>query len=353
MEIQCSLYRIREGTKQEFVTVHSNGNVVRWKELGDSNQDWLVLPIGKNRYKFLICQPNKREANECMSVGSNGNILRWEPTGRDEQIFSFSDESDGWCSIREHTRNEYVSVGSNGNILRWTWTGRPEQKFKLEPKSSPKEPEPRKGDYEPRQIPDIPRLTDFRNPPKRSDYYLISEMVYPAFFVNDDRYRSKVVQVESNPFYLLRREQYWSNEYYHEYDGKVEVTKETKIKVGIKNVTSQSMEHTVGMKVAHNYEFGFNPELEVEGIAIKGQNMKQSFSSELTNQLKLSRTQESTELKESEEMVRVVFPKGKRYARALWILCDRFTLLDQNNSVVGQWEVRRNDTIVEDSYPKD
>lgn len=356
MEIECNAYRVREGSKDEFVAVGSDGNILRWGESSGSEQEWVILPVGKNRYRFLTCQETTRDQNKCMAVGSNGNILRWDKTDGKEQEFSFVNEDEnGWCNIQEHSRDNYVAVGSNGNILSWSWTGGNEQKFKLELGStSPVPPVVQQGAYEPGMIPDVPRLEGFTRPPKTSDYYLIGEVVFPAFFVEDPNYRSKVTQVKANPYYTLRREQFWHSQYYKEFDGKTEETHEIIITYGTKNVVSESMESSIGMKVTAGLEMAYNPELEVEGIKIKGVNSgKQSVSVEVSASLKITQTNEKTEYEETVKKDTLKISAGKRFAKAIWLLCDRYTVIDGKGSTIGQWEILRDDTRVDDSYPKD
>jgi len=78
-------HRIRELTKNEYVTVGSDGNILRWAATGGPEQKWLIFPVNAEG----DCKIFSLQNGEYMSVGSNGNIVRWAKTGGVEQQFSF------------------------------------------------------------------------------------------------------------------------------------------------------------------------------------------------------------------------------------------------------------------------
>ncbi len=47
-EVSC-LFRIREHTRDEFLGVGTNREVLRWSESRGNDQLWLVLPKGENK----------------------------------------------------------------------------------------------------------------------------------------------------------------------------------------------------------------------------------------------------------------------------------------------------------------
>ena len=124
-------HRIQELTKNEYVAVGSDGNILRWGKTDGQEQKWLIVPVSADGYCKIFTLQN----GECMAVGSNGNIVRWADTQGIEQQFKFVNRrrSDGSYNIQERTQNEYVAVGSNGNILRLGKTGKDRQRFILEP----------------------------------------------------------------------------------------------------------------------------------------------------------------------------------------------------------------------------
>lgn len=353
VEIESCSYRIREGTKNEFVAIGSDGNILRWGETKGAEQEWVIVPRGDNRYNFLTCQHPANQKNERMAVGSNGNIVRWEPTtSAIEQIFSFGPlRDDGWVEIREHTKNENVAVGSNGNIVRWGPTNNKDQLFKLEVWRRGTAPELSKDPrYEPGRIPDYPSLKT-KEPPPPAKSYLVSETLEPAFFVKDSRYRSKAEQVLDHPYYRLRREQRWEPVYYREFDGRSSETRTERVKVGMTVENSTSMESTIGLTINADFGMAFAPELEVKGLKIKGQSLEASIGYSLSSELKMKQSTVTTRITEREVTVEIQVPVGPPFARAIFVLVDSFQAIDRNGTVVGRWELRNESHIVHASFP--
>jgi photosystem II stability/assembly factor-like uncharacterized protein len=122
-------HRIKELTRNEYVAVGSDGNILRWGATGSSEQKWLIVPRTNEGDCTIITLQN----GECMAVGHDGNVRRWAATGGAEQQFRFVNprRSDGSFNIQERGADQYVAVGSNGNVLRWSPTGGDEQRFIL------------------------------------------------------------------------------------------------------------------------------------------------------------------------------------------------------------------------------
>src|SRR6516165_2047137 len=98
--------------------------------------------------------------------------------------------------------------------------------------------------------------------------YLIGEVLEPAYFVHDMRYRSKVTQLLEHPFYRLRREQNWSVFSNKEYDGRTAHNETVTTKVGMTKEKSQEMELTIGMSLTADMGMKIDPKLTVKMIGI-------------------------------------------------------------------------------------
>lgn len=335
----CCFYEIEEGTRNERVAVGSDGNILRWARSGKADQQWLIVPIGPAKCKILT-----RQNGENMAVGSNGNILRWSAENSSAQEFEFVNPNKGWWSIKEGTRGEFVAVGSNGNVLRWSKTGGTDQKFRLIPVSPQAKPKPAQGQFQPGEIEDVPRLTAFGHlPPEHSPYSLIGEAVIPAVYVGDPQYSDRIAQVENNPYYLLRREQFWDRSpgrgFYREHDGSTSITERVTIKIGVSETTATSIHKTLGIEVSASGGFNFR------GAAI---NMGTKISAEL----KVSQSSESKRMEERTHEEKVEFPQGRRFVQSLWTMVDRYTLKRMDHSVLSVWEIALDNTTVRDGYPE-
>jgi len=74
---ECCFYRIREGTKDEYVAVGFDGDVIRWGPTGGKEQEWLILPLNNQH-----CRIMSRQNGDFMAVGFGGDIIRWGETGK-------------------------------------------------------------------------------------------------------------------------------------------------------------------------------------------------------------------------------------------------------------------------------
>jgi len=336
---ECCFYKIQEGTRNENVAIGSDGNILRWADTGGLEQQWLIIPVDVNK-----CKLQNRQNGEFMAVGSDGNILRWADTGGPEQLFSFVNFANGWWNIQESTRNEFVAVGSNGNILRWGQTRGNDQKFRLVPVKPMVKPQLQPGECEPGAIGDIPRIGGFGDlPPGRTNAKLIAETLVPAVFVQgDSAYSDRVQQVGQNPYYILRREQYWDRSGdrgdYYEHDGYREFIKGATVKFGFSQTNANSIENTLGVKVSASGEFTYG-------------GATASLSTEISKELKVKTSQETTVTSERTETFQVTFPK-ERFVYAVWSMVDHFKLLNMQRKLVREWEIVLEGTSIADAYPR-
>jgi len=334
-----AFYKIQEGTRNEYVAVGSDGNILRWAPTAGDEQKWLIVPLRENVYHIRT-----KSNGEYMAVGHDGNIRRWAATGGKEQQFRFLRKDAERYAIKESTQDECVAVGSNGNVLRWACTGGPEQEFRFVPEEIKPKPEVRPGEAEPGEIGDVPRIQGFgQPPPERSAPKLIGEVLLPAVYVDEPGF-DKFEQVLANPYYILRREQFWDRGpergAYLEHDGHTERTVKVTTKVGIKETTSQSIEDTLGVKVSVNAKFNYS-----------GQSAE--IGTEISKTLKVAQTTSQEKMVEETHEETVNFPKGDRFVRVIWTMVDRYTLermLDR--SPVDTWEIALN-AIIMDSFPRD
>lgn len=335
----CSFYKIQEGTKDEYVAIGGDGNILRWKHTGGDEQQWLIVPVDAGK-----CKIQTRQNGEFLAVGGHGNIVRWADTGGQEQEFSFVNYAEGWWNIQESTKGEFVAVGSNGNILRWGETNKSDQKFKLVPVDPADKPKLQPGECEPGAIGDVTRMSGFGDmPPERRDAKLIAETLVPAVFVQGDTaYSDRLKQVDQNPYYILRREQYWDRSgdrgAYYEHDGYREFTKSVTVKFGFSQTNAKSIEDTLGVQVSASGEFTYGGAT----AAIK---------TDINKELKVKTSQETKVESERIEKFEVAFPK-ERFVYAFWSMVDHYKLLNMKRELVREWEIVLKGTSISDAYPR-
>ena len=344
----CSFYRLKEQTKGEYVSIGSNGNVLRWRDTKGTEQVWLPVPVGENQVQFMTRQEG--HLGEYLAVGSDGNILRWSESGKDDQIFELVNPTrDGCWEIKEGTKGERVAVGSNGNILRWKPSRGKDQKFKLEPWKAAAKPRLQAGECGPGEIGDPPRILSFEGPlPERSEVHLIAETLLPATVVHDDEFGDLIVQVEQTPYYILRREQFWDRSgergFSRYHAGKTEEVFQRTLRYLVTNTSGRSSETAVRL------EFGVNG-----GYSRKsggGPSISLALSRKVSNELKTTEHQTEQIEKEQEYVYRQTFPVGDPFRLVAWTLVDRYTLMRTSRTPVAVWEVALDNTSVVDGFPR-
>jgi hypothetical protein len=317
-------------------------------------QEWVLWPVDKTRYNILSCQPVHMDRNECLGVGTSGKLIRWKPTGTDEQKFSFSfSNADGWFEIYEHTFGENVAVGSNGAVLRWAATNGPDQLFKLEISRHPtgKIPELKnEKTHPPGGIPNLQKRTSPDFLPD-SPKYLIGEVLTPAFFVEDVRFRSKVAQMLAKPFYRLRREQRWVNGGSKYHPGNYSRKEEFEVTIGMSETHVKSMEETTGITIKADFGVSLASKIDIPSFGAANAEVKSTFSAEFTKQLKMTTSVSTTEMKETKEKLTYEFPVGKPFYFAPYVLEDIYTVFDADNNEVKSWAMKDKRFTRESVYP--
>jgi hypothetical protein len=225
------------------------------------------------------------------------------------------------------------------------------QRFKLVPMDEEKRPTVEKGQYSPGAIPEIPRLQDFsQHPPERSPErfpaYLIGETILPATLVNDPGLPDVVVRVQRNPYYILRREQYWDRTQctggdpcLYEHDGHTTKHYETEITYGYSQTYARKMDETTSFKISAEGKVVFNPKVSV------------SISTIIQHDLQVQEST-TTEYKESISEKAILDIPAERFVICNWVLVNRYTLLDMKREEVSHWDAVQHGVLISDGYPR-
>lgn len=324
-----SFFKIMESTKDEYVSVGSNGNILRWGNTNDLDQVWAIYPVknsqGEKRYRIQSLS-NK----EFMSVGTDGNILRWGYLDNDSQLFDLKKTSGGGYTIVEGTTGENVSVGSNGNIIRWQASGGNEQIFFLMPYDPKTMPTTAKigGGQTAYNAMRIPQPAGMDNPEEelelvRGDKYIVSEDLVPATLVDDPNYATKIDQINSSPYYYLVRRQYYSPNPIYLAPGE---SKSESIEMDY----SFSSTHVtqISQKVSWGLEASVSASYEGATASLKAnyENSKEYLDRTEQN------TSESYKIKRTAELTS---PATVDFTIVVWQLMNEYTLYDSDGNVVS------------------
>lgn len=349
---KCRIYKIMEETAGECLGVASvpPPYIIRWAETGDSNQQWILVPEDANNCRIVNCANG-----EFMAIGGDGFLVRWARREEAGQQFSFVNSDGGWWNIRS-ADGDYVTVvlpwgpgvaKLNTQPLLRNDADKKYQRFKLVPVDEKQPPGVEEGQYAPGAIPEIPRIQRFsQHPPERSPAYLIGETILPATLVDDPGLPDIVVRVRRNPYYILRREQYWDRTQcsggdpcLYEHDGYTTKHYETEITYGYSQSHAQSMAQKTGFKVSANGKVVFNP-------TVSG-----SLSTTIQRELQVQEST-TTEYKESiREMATLDIP-AEHFIVCNWVLVNRYTLLNMQREEVSRWNAIQYGVLVSDGYPQ-
>jgi|GEM_PF-4664516 len=331
-------FNIQTKSKDEYVSVGDDGNILRWKKTGEDAQKWIVYPVDPSmpsdksevaeslKYRIMTASNG-----EFMSVGSNGSILRWAKAGDDTQTFSFVDPSGDYLKIKEPTKSEFVSVGWTGSIQRWSNTNDDYQLFKFEPIGCSGNPPLLNRDDRIIIRDDITDIIDKIDPPSiisvngpgahetESEKSLIGYDTLSYLLVDDPLYTNKISQGKNQKWYSLERRRYWKTD------------PENIIPIGLSEKTVEITYYT-GMsqsslnEVKNTVSQGFTGKLEVEGkgkgVSAKG-SLEYAYKQENIQRTESKQDQQAWRTRKVTEK----FPKTDKPAVIVtWTLYDEYAL---------------------------
>ena len=308
----------------------------------------MIVPEDADTCRIINCANG-----EYMATGDDGYLVRWKYGDQTGQRFSFVNKSGDWWNIQTGD-GRYATIvlpwgpgvaKLNTQPLLRDAGDKKYQQFQLVPVDEQKRPTLEKGDYDPGQIPEIPRLTGFdRHPPERSPFYLIGETILPATIVRDPGLPDMVHRVETNPYYILRREQYWDRTQcsggdpcLYEHDGHTTKHYETEISYGYSKSQSREMADMTSTKLSAEGKIVFGPKVNV------------TISGSIQHDLKVQQAT-SSEYKESIREKATLDIPAERFIVCNWVLVNRYTMLNMQRETVNRWETCVNTACL---YPMD
>lgn len=349
---QCCIYKIMENTADELLGVAPvpPPHIVRWADTGVSDQQWIIVPEDANNCRIVNCANG-----EFMAIGDDGFLVRWQRRNEAGQQFSFVNRDGNWWNIRAGD-GKYVTIvlpwgpgvaKLNTQPLLRNDADKKYQRFKLVPVDEKQRPTVEKGQYAPGVIPEIPRLQGFsQHPPERSPAYLIGETILPATLVNDPGLPDVVVRVQRNPYYILRREQYWDRTQctggdpcLYEHDGHTTKHYETEITYGYSQTHAKKMDETTSFKVSAEGKIVFSP-------MVSG-----SISTTIQHDLQVQEST-TTEYKESIREKATLDIPAEHFIVCNWVLVNRYTLLNMQREEVNHWNAVQYGVLISDGYPR-
>ena len=305
-------------------------------EVGPNAQgfEWILFPTSDGSYLIV-----NRVSGLCLLAGSYG-------TGNDRHVwqypakelgnnnpdaFKWAIEPDGDAFRIINRASGFAllpgSYGAGDDRLMWQYplgeTGPNPRAFlwTLIPTDRLAVPALRPGEDEGVTAPDVPRLTSMSDtPPTKSASWVVAELRIPFMYINDG---AVSYQLQSTPYYILSREQYWKRAGVNEYDGALGRTVSQIVKTGITETSSRSLENELRITIAADASFSYG----AASVALK---------TEIQNTLKVSESTSHSQTHEETKTVTITVPPY-RCRVITWLLAESFTLWrSDRRSKVGE-----------------
>ena len=180
----------------------------------------------------------------------------------------------------------------------------------------------------PENIGDIQHLTSIDDVPKEeTGHVIIGEVLIPFFAVNDQKNQSSANKVKNDPYYIFRREGYWTRVYYFLHHGKSPYEEKQTTTIGLTNETSQTMENTIGLQLEASAEVSYKG---------GGFGAKASLKAKVSSELKVTDAKSSKKEKISQIENTRSYGVGKQIAETIWFRTDDYSLRRLNGEVISR-----------------
>jgi hypothetical protein len=179
---------------------------------------------------------------------------------------------------------------------------------------------------QPFQIGDFPRMgPEGKETSDHTEPVLVGEALVNYRMVDDPDYTGR--QAQDNPYYVLRREQFWSRLYRHGWPPHEEVTDTATWRVAMSKEQADSMEQATHMRVTAGCRLAFKDFVSAE------------VQTEIGNELRMDvETTTRTETEETHQQTINHQATETAYTAALWTIVDRFTLCRRDRYPIKTWD---------------
>lgn len=315
----------------QYLAIHPvNGTAFGFRrkkgEKFDDFYRWLIVRVSEHENSYWLFNKGAQGgAAELLTLPEGmTNFGQWRFTGEARQTFELRDRGKGYYSLICKFNREAVSTRWDAASFTWAQNDADDaQKVCFVPNERIKHvPTLEKGDGDPGSH-DLEQLTleSFDKAPLRETPQRLVGTALVAFpFVHGDWALRE--RMKDSPYYLLKRECYWSLQDWCHYSGAGKRTKTITVYQGLSTTTENSLENT------------FKVEIGADGI----------YKSKDSGGLKFSVSAGWT-WKESQQVVReeytertetVTFSEGKRTTVAIWRLVNVYTLIRTDGQQISQ-----------------
>lgn len=320
----------------------ANGQLWRFRPTADGRYELQSLPNGSLRSltdtSYLIADLfllpwYDRYERSLANVPS-----QYTPTG--SQMWRVQDVGGGFFTIVSPNFGWYLEGG--GGLAFWTWSGTLRQYWRIFPAPSTTTDESqiarqrqdaidaglvleKVADPNPQPIATPPQLTSLALPPLETTPVLLGDTPVPYYCVNDPT-RDRAAQVQTNPYYRLRREQLYRREDNYTFAANTETDRTLSWTWGISDANSATVTSKVAVTVEASAQFSY------AGVSA---NLKYS----MTKELGTSETTTHAETRSGTSSVTVHHSAGQPEQLVVaYALVDRYTMTDALGHTIVSWD---------------
>lgn len=119
----------------------TNGaKVIQWPCIGDTNQQWLVVPVGDGYLKLIARHSNRVLAVQSSSNSNGAHVVQSTDTGVASQQWRIVDVDGGYLRLMAHHSGKALDVSGGSTddgiqVIQWDYVGASNQQWLIRPRN--------------------------------------------------------------------------------------------------------------------------------------------------------------------------------------------------------------------------
>jgi hypothetical protein len=325
---QWCLIEYKTASDQHLAIQPVNGKAVGFSRTRgfDDFYQWLIVRVSENENSYWLFNKGAQAgAAELLTLpAAMTDFGQWKFTGEARQTFELRERGGAYYTLICKFNRQALSTRWNAPAFTWDQDETDDAQLvrfvAYEPISNVpalKEGDGNPGSHDLEQL----KLESFDQAPVRETPRRLVGTALVAFpFVHDDW--SLGERMRRSPYYLLKRECYWSLQDWRHYSGAGQRTTTITVYQGLSTTTENSLEKTFAVAIGSDGTYKSSDEVGLKFALSAGSTWKES--------------KQVTREEYAEHTQTVAFPEGKRVAVAVWRLVNVYTLIRADGQQISQ-----------------
>ncbi|MEK5239403.1 RICIN domain-containing protein [Paenibacillus sp. FSL L8-0470] len=319
-------------------------NIYQWPYHGGSNQLWMFVPLNNGYYAIVNKNSGQVADVEKYSMQSGANIYQHSWHGESNQQWFLHDLGDGSQKISNLNSGhvwdvEKYSMQSGANIYQHSWHGENNQRWTFHVRGSFTLPSIQTYPLAP--PPNYKSINDVL--PDRTEMVTTNYTLAPCIGVGDPQ-KNDQQKIQTNPYYLYVRKQYWSKVASHVLaPGTSYGYKQTS---GMTTTDQKTVTNTV------SHTFGADVGLSFGNLQTGKKSLSAALSYQYSNELSVQESRTETELSVVEEAFIIENTNKHSVAWTKYILVSQYSVQRIDGTIVNEpWTVTDYHNTYDCFYP--